>query len=401
MSALDLIHPSDRTAIRRFLDNTHSEPDGASVERRLLNANGSPVWVLLSASRVRDRRGRPRHCFAQAVDITARHEAERRLALQAAHEAAVADIGRLALRGTTIATLCEEVARTAAAVLEIDLVAVLEQRSEALLTRAAAARRVTDAELDLPRSSRAWPLVGFALGTGEPTVVDEWRGERRFEPGVVEQLIGAASAVAVPVQGRRTSFGVLVCESEHARHFTPEDVSFLRALAAVLAASAERWRAEQAMVYAERHDRLTGLPNRALFIDLLRHTLSQDRRPRASLAVLLIDLDDFKLINTSLGHDAGDVLLREAVARFSESFRGVDTLARFTSDKFLVLCDDLQHERAAMRAAERILASLAHPFALAGDEITVTATVGIAIASEGDTAESLLRDAEAATRRAA
>jgi diguanylate cyclase (GGDEF)-like protein len=155
------------------------------------------------------------------------------------------------------------------------------------------------------------------------------------------------------------------------------------------------------MAHRVLHDPLTDLPNRTLFFDRLELALARLRRNQASIAVLFIDLDDFKVVNDSLGHGAGDKLLVELGERLRDAMRPSDTIARFGGDEFVVLCEDIAEARDAVVVAQRIVAATALPFALEGRDMYVTTSVGVALAIDaGATPETLLRDADAAMYRA-
>jgi diguanylate cyclase (GGDEF)-like protein len=149
------------------------------------------------------------------------------------------------------------------------------------------------------------------------------------------------------------------------------------------------------------HDPLTDLPNRALFFDRLALALARLRRQQTSIAVLFIDLDNFKVVNDSLGHGAGDELLVELGQRLCHAIRPSDTIARFGGDEFVVLCEDITQARDAVFVGQRIVEATAAPFRLQGRDMYVTASVGVALAIDCDaTPETLLRDADAAMYRA-
>ena len=168
----------------------------------------------------------------------------------------------------------------------------------------------------------------------------------------------------------------------------------------------ERKRAEVALAHQALHDALTGLPNRALFLDRLELALARSQRRRSSVAVLFLDLDRFKLINDSLGHDAGDRVLIDVGARLQNALRPGDTVARFGGDEFTALCEDVPSERAVLAIAERMAQAVGMPFPLGhGDVDTfLTVSIGIAMAEGGagrdSLAASLVRDADAAMYRA-
>lgn len=152
--------------------------------------------------------------------------------------------------------------------------------------------------------------------------------------------------------------------------------------------------------YLATHDTLTRLPNRALFLDRLHQNLAQARRTRARLAVLFVDLDDFKKVNDTLGHDVGDGLLRAVATRLRAALRDIDTLARQGGDEFTIILNDCGPERAD-QIARRLVEELAHSMAVDGHEIFITASAGVALfPDDGDDPSELLRHADAAMYRA-
>ncbi len=159
----------------------------------------------------------------------------------------------------------------------------------------------------------------------------------------------------------------------------------------------ERERASAAeLKHQAFHDPLTDLANRALFIDRVGHALEVARRAGHEVAVLFVDLDDFKTVNDSLGHPAGDELLVAVAARLREILRTADTASRLGGDEFGIVLEGTDRA-GAVRAAERILAALEHPFKLAAKEVFVHASIGIALRDSQDiTVDALLRNADVA-----
>ncbi len=159
---------------------------------------------------------------------------------------------------------------------------------------------------------------------------------------------------------------------------------------------------QEALLYDALHDGLTGLPNRMAFMDRVEQAIKRARRNlETGFAVLFIDLDRFKAVNDSLGHAAGDRLLTQVAPRLSRCLRSVDTVARLGGDEFVILLDEINDVHGAQEVVERLLADLAHPFELDGNEVFVSASVGIAVGgSNYERAEDVLRDADIAMYRA-
>jgi diguanylate cyclase (GGDEF)-like protein len=149
------------------------------------------------------------------------------------------------------------------------------------------------------------------------------------------------------------------------------------------------------------HDPLTGLANRVLFVDRLEHALARSDRRTSTLAVICLDLDRFKVVNDSLGHDAGDELLVAVAERVGYVLRDEDSAARFGSDEFVLFCEDIRSEEQAMAVVARVRAAFAKPFRLRGTELHVTACIGLALATRDHLRPAdVLRDAAAALSRA-
>ena len=163
----------------------------------------------------------------------------------------------------------------------------------------------------------------------------------------------------------------------------------------------ERKQAEERSDYLAQYDTVTGLPNRRLFNDRLTLALARDKRIGAMTALLLLDLDRFKQINESLGHNSGDKVLQAVTARLKERLREVDTIARFGGDGFMVILESVSEQAQAIRVAEKIVETVAQPFLLEGQEIFVTVSVGVAFSpADADSVERLIENAELAMYQA-
>ncbi len=158
----------------------------------------------------------------------------------------------------------------------------------------------------------------------------------------------------------------------------------------------ERKALQAELTHQAFHDTLTGLANRALFLDRVTHALALARRHSRTIAVIFLDLDNFKSVNDSLGHAQGDMLLIHTSERMQHAVRTADTIARFGGDEFAILIEDASDNDAAMTVVERVLESMRHPFHLEGKEVYASASIGIASAGPDHTASDLLRNADMA-----
>ena len=160
--------------------------------------------------------------------------------------------------------------------------------------------------------------------------------------------------------------------------------------------------AEDALAHQAFYDPLTGLANRALFLDRVDHALARRNWSPVEVAVLLLDLDRFKAVNDTYGHGGGDELLVTIAERLDEVVRPGDTVCRLGGDEFAVLCEELTDERDVLLIADRVAKAVSAPLVVAGDHVSVTVSAGIAFASPGayETADAVLRDADAAMYRA-
>jgi len=172
-------------------------------------------------------------------------------------------------------------------------------------------------------------------------------------------------------------------------------------LARAISYAVERKRSEAALAMQALHDPLTALPNRALFLDRLRGALDRSRRTGGPVVVLFLDVDDFKQINDTLGHGAGDRLLVELADRFRAMLRPMDTVARFGGDEFTFLFEGLDSEAEAALVAQRVTQSAGLPVTLAGQERTVSISIGVYIVTDPEEEiDDVIRQADTAMYRA-
>ena len=159
----------------------------------------------------------------------------------------------------------------------------------------------------------------------------------------------------------------------------------------------DRMKADQLISYQAYHDILTDLPNRVLFRDRLNLAVLQAKRNGAELALMFIDLDRFKLVNDTLGHAVGDVLLQQAALRLKACLRRGDTLARLGGDEFTAVLPELSNRQDAVLVADKFLECLRQPFELAGQMIHISASIGIAVyPADGDSIDELISNSDIA-----
>ncbi|MFL5846991.1 MAG: putative bifunctional diguanylate cyclase/phosphodiesterase [Solirubrobacteraceae bacterium] len=241
-------------------------------------------------------------------------------------------------------------------------------------------------------------LTGRALLSSEPVFADEHPGLTRSSDLARE---GIRSTLLMPLRGRDEAYGLIAVHSRLPRAFSASDAAQFEAVAGVLAGAVDRGRAADRLRHQAYHDDLTGQPNRHLFMERLDGALGRARKERTTLAVLFLDLDNFKVLNDSLGHQAGDSVLVALVPRLRKALYLSDTIARFGGDEFVLLCEGVEGETGAIDIAERIHAAFEEPFAIGGAVHRLTVSVGVAVTVDGDgEPEALLRDADAALSRA-
>jgi diguanylate cyclase (GGDEF)-like protein/PAS domain S-box-containing protein len=238
----------------------------------------------------------------------------------------------------------------------------------------------------------------------ELLVFDDIPGDARWSQGArLFEASGLNSCwtMTVTMPGVDDLLGVVTVFHPEHRGPTPNELQLLERCRHLAAIAIERRRVEARLEYQAVHDSLTGLPNRALLLDRIEQALARTTRRHTRTAVLFIDLDQFKVINDSLGHAAGDRLLEQVADRFRGAVRGDDTVGRFGGDEFIVVCEEVDSDARAVEVAERLLDSLRPPFALGDAEVVMTASIGIAVATDTTSGpDALVRDADAAMYRA-
>jgi len=393
-NGFDLVDADDRDRVRRAFDRLVEQP-GASIEGafRLRGADGGAVDVECTAVNLLDDPD-VAGVLVTARDVSGRVRHESFLAAQAEILRQVASAAPLEL---TIRPLLELVNHH------------IPGAATALLQSTADGQGRTFSTRSFPLE-HIGPLVG-ALGLPTP---DEVRVFEDLEPlaafpdlGATLRRAGYHGLVLVPLAaasadptGHHATLGALLCLLAEGRTPSPAETEILRAAADLAALAVERERSERDLAHRALHDELTGLANRHLLLDRLEQALNRAKRRGRSLALMFLDLDRFKTINDTLGHDVGDQLLRQFAERLRLLVRPEDTVARFGGDEFVVLVEHVIDEQEAAQIAERLEGSMNEPFQLDEQQLAVTASVGIVIGKGDDQPAALLRNADSAMYRA-
>lgn len=354
---------------------------------RLIRPDGTIVETLLAATVIHDPDSGER-CFSTHVqDVTAQRSSARQ-------QAAVADLGRRALAANDMDGLFAATVQLVASALGARQCFILESDgSESPLRVRAAVEREIDpgAVLDAYAPAGAWWVTNRAAVLDDVTLGAQHNGSAAHR----------LQTVVLPIYRAGDALQTLVAVHVRPAAFGPDCLHFLEAVATILASAADRLHSEHALRARALHDPLTGLANRALCSSHLEQAVAHARRTGGLVAVLMLDVDRFKVVNDTLGHSAGDELLQAMAPRLSALVRAEDVASRFGGDEFLLVCGDVASERQVVAVAERIVAAMKQPFQIGGYALQVSVSIGIALAGTGDTdPEALIRNADLAMYRA-
>jgi diguanylate cyclase (GGDEF)-like protein len=255
-------------------------------------------------------------------------------------------------------------------------------------------------ELSIPTGQPS--QTAFTLSESEPVISNDLGRETRFSVSATVLECGLCRGLSVRIRQRAGAHHSILAQRQRGdRPFTQEEAGFLQAIAYVIGGALDREASEHELMRRALEDPLTGLANRALLLNHLESELRHGRRLGDAVSVLSIDLDRFKVFIDTVGHPAGDTLLGKVAARLSACMREEDLVARHGGDEFAVVCARTTTDHAIAEVAQRIVDALVEPFEIEGREVSITASVGVAVSQHGDeTPEELLRDAVAATHRA-
>lgn len=293
--------------------------------------------------------------------------------------------------GAVMAAAVEAAARIAG----VEGAAVEFLEGEDLVYRAAAGMAANQLGL---RLSREGSLSGLCIEAGTPLVCDDPETDERVNLAACRTL-GLRSMAVAPLKHAGECAGVLKLMSAHPAAFGPRELEIQRLFCGAVAAAmfhASRLQSDD-LYHRATHDALTGLANRALFYDRLRHALTVSRRHGGGVAVIMMDMDGLKSVNDTLGHRAGDEVLREFGRRLAKAARATDTVARVGGDEFAVLLHGVLATSEAEAMVRRIEAALVTPVELVNRSLQLSASLGVALSAKGgEDADGLVEAADQA-----
>ena len=350
---MEVVHPEDRETVEGYTSALPSEGERDGIEHRILRPDGEVRFVQNLRTVECDEAGRITKVIGTVQDVTERKRVEEEARKLARHNRQLFDVNPDPL-------------------FSADPDGTILDANPAMSDLVGLSRRklVGTSLLDhLPDGENARRCLGLIRD----------QGYVRDFPLEVRRADGRLTPVLFNAAAYRSASG--------------ENEGFLASARDVT----ERLALEERLEHQALHDPLTGLPNRTLFLDRLGHALERSERSGRRSAVLFLDLDNFKYVNDSLGHDAGDELLVEVGRRLPRSLRAGDTAARLGGDEFVVLLEEIEDEAEARAVALRVSEGLDAPLLIAGQEVFVTASLGLAVAgARGDEPEDLLRSADLA-----
>lgn len=323
----------------------------SAVELSLVHKEGTTIWVHLTVSALREPSGKPRYFVYVVKDISERRRAEENLRLAAT---------------------------------------VFDCSTEAIV--------IADAQANIVKVNRAFTeITGYAeeMAIGNnPRLLSSGIHDEAFYKGMWATLTTLGQWQG-EISNRRKNGEIYPSwlTISTVKDGNGEICNYV-GLAADLTT---RKVAEERLSFLANHDPLTGLPNRTLLGDRLQHAIALANRQETEMALLFLDLDRFKNINDTLGHDMGDLLLQRVGERLCEHVRKCDTLARWGGDEFIMLLETIRRRENAAVVAHRVLQMFAEPFEVTGYEIFVTASIGISLfPKDGGNPQTLLKNADTA-----
>lgn len=371
------MHPDDQPHVYAEAVRTDETGEPFHVTYRFQRKDGRWVWLENRAVMLRDRHGNPLFWHGLLMDVTERKRAEELLVAQTT-------LLRLIAEAAPLSEILELLCRLVEVQAPDLRCSVLLLSSDGRLHHGAAP--------NLPREYVAaiegltiGPSVG-SCGTAaflnQPVYVSDIDTDPRWaEYRGIATRFGLRACWSTPIRDTTGEvLGTVALYAFEPREPRPEEEQLLELATQLAALALERWRESEDLRHRAFHDSLTDLANRLLFLDRVEHALARAERDGGGLAVLFIDLDDFKRVNDTWGHAAGDLVLQEVAQRLSSHVRTGDTVARFAGDEFTVLLEGVTSPEEVRGIAERLLQALDRPFDLQDTFVRLSLSIGAALA---------------------
>jgi diguanylate cyclase (GGDEF)-like protein/PAS domain S-box-containing protein len=355
------VHPSEQ---ERVITGLRSALAGGgqswSDEYRLRARGGKYLFVYDRGYIIRDADNKAVRMVGCMVDVTTRRESEQQVLDREQRQKLIADLGQRALADPDADSLMTNAVRLVSETTGFEYCRVLElaQGGLSLLSRA---------------------TVGYPA-------------DAPSEPG---------SRLAALISGPQGPFGLLEVRSAVPGRVTGEVTNFVQSVANIIGTALARRRADEQLTYAAQFDTLTGLPNRQLFRDRVAQSIARAQRKGRPVAVVVLNLDGFKLVNTVHGHTAGDQVLAHVAERMIACVTAYDSVSRLGADEFAIVLSNIERVDEVVPVLQRVLHSLSQPFDLSDGEVFISATAGVAIFdTDGSDAHTLIKNGELAMHRA-
>jgi diguanylate cyclase (GGDEF)-like protein/PAS domain S-box-containing protein len=372
---LQFTHPDDRIVSQEVLTSMVAGAIGEhTAEKRYLHKSGRIVWALLNATVINSRAGRPVRSIGTMQDITERKQAEwleqdrRRVLEMVAKDLPLPEV-LTRLAGAIDRQLCRAFA--AVTVLQDGDVQIYAPSVPASWADGLRHRALS---LSTHLSRGSWEAsdgCGVTYLQSDPI----WK---ELQPIAAAQ--GMQCCWAMGIKGTdEVPLGLLTIFSQEMRRPTASEIATFDMAGKLATICIEHHNTTRQLAHLVRHDPLTALPNRIMFEDRLQQGMSISRRSGKLTGLMLIDIDHFKSINDTLGHDAGDHLLQQFAQRMRSRLRDTDTMARIGGDEFAIVLPEMNSAEDSQIVAKKLLDSLAEPFGLSERQMLVTASIGIAV----------------------
>ncbi|MBI4206195.1 MAG: PAS domain S-box protein [Betaproteobacteria bacterium] len=404
-SIKDFTHPDDYGQGVQFRTQlSRGSMKSAGGEKRFIHKNGKVVWARRTISTVSDKSGKPEYLISVVEDITDRKQTENRQGMEHAVTRVLAEAQTLSEAiPRIIQTICETMGWHCGARWQMDKQAGLLRCRETWGIDTPEIREFIAASKD--RSVEPEPvgqgLVRRTYAAGQPVWIDDIARDQAFKRRALAARADLHGAFGFPLLGGNEVLGVMEFFHRDVREPDEMLIQIAQSIGSQIGQYMVRMQAEEAVKFVATHDALTGLPNRVMFNERLNHVIAQAQRYGRRLAILFIDLDRFKIINDTLGHESGDVLLREVATRLTDNLRATDTVARLGGDEFVVLVEEVSDPLDLAGVAHKLIAALGAGFPLFGQEYHVTASIGVSTyPDDGEDIQTLLKNADIAMYRA-